>query len=432
MAQVPEKPTLDGLEARWADTWEADGTYRFTPGTGRDQVFAVDTPPLTVSGSLHVGHVFWFTHTDTVARFQRMRGRNVFYPMGWDDNGLPTERRVQNYFGVRCDPSLPYEPGYEPPAKPPKHPVPISRPNFVELCERLVAEDEQAYADVWRRLGLSVDWSYLYTTIDEQSRRISQRAFLRNLARGEAYQQDAPTLWDVDFRTAVAQAELEDREVPGAYHSLAFHGPDGDRPDRHHPARAGRRLRGAGLPTPSDARYSRCSAARPARRSSASTFPSWPTPWPTPRRAPDWRWSARSATRTDVTWWRELALPTRPIVGRDGRIVADHAGLDHRPRRPGPLRRARRPHGAPGPDPTRRAAARDGRGAVGEPRPITHPVKFYEKGDRPLEIVTTRQWYIRNGGRDPALREVLLGQGEQAAVAPRLHAAPLRELGRAA
>src|SRR5262245_26629065 len=228
MTRVPEKPTLEGVEARWAERWEADGTYRFQRDTARDQVYAIDTPPLTVSGSLHVGHVFSFTHTDTVARFQRMRGRNVFYPMGWDDNGLPTERRVQNYYGVRCDPSFPYDPDFAPASPAPKEPVPISRPNFVELCERLVAEDEKAFADVWRRLGLSVDWSFIYTTIDEHSRRVSQLAFLRNLARGEAYQQDAPTLYDIDERTAVAQAEMEDREVPGAYHKVAFHRSDGD------------------------------------------------------------------------------------------------------------------------------------------------------------------------------------------------------------
>ncbi len=106
---LPEKPALEGLEAKWTATWEADGTYRFDPGDrSRDQIYSIDTPPPTVSGSLHVGHVFSYTHTDVIARFQRMRGKAVLYPMGWDDNGLPTERRVQNYYGVRCDPSLPY------------------------------------------------------------------------------------------------------------------------------------------------------------------------------------------------------------------------------------------------------------------------------------------------------------------------------------
>ncbi len=122
---------------------------------------------------------------------------------------------MQNYYGVRCDPSLPYDPDFVPPEKPEKQAIPISRQNFVELCDQLVVEDEQKFEELWRRLGLSVDWSMTYTTIGERSRRASQRAFLRNLARGEAYQAEAPTLWDVDYRTAVAQAELEDRELAG-------------------------------------------------------------------------------------------------------------------------------------------------------------------------------------------------------------------------
>src|SRR5688572_27326104 len=153
--RLPEKPALEGLEAKWIPRWEADGVYRFDRSRGRADVYAIDTPPPTVSGSLHVGHVFSYTHTDAIARFQRMRGRAVFYPMGWDDNGLPTERRVQNYYGVRCDPSLHYDPDFSPPEKPGKDQIPISRRNFVELCETLTAEDEQAFEHVWRTLGLS-------------------------------------------------------------------------------------------------------------------------------------------------------------------------------------------------------------------------------------------------------------------------------------
>src|SRR5215510_14530828 len=221
--QLPEKPAVEGLEAKWMARWEADGTYRFDRAHSREAVYSIDTPPPTVSGSLHVGHAFSFTHTDLIARFQRMRGKTVLYPMGWDDNGLPTERRVQNYYGVRCDPSLPYDPQFVPPEVPPKQPISVSRPNFIELCARLTAEDEKVFEHLWRYLGLSVDWGMTYATIDRRAQRVSQLAFLRLLRRDLAYQLEAPTLWDVDFRTAVAQAELEDREQPGAYHRIRFY-----------------------------------------------------------------------------------------------------------------------------------------------------------------------------------------------------------------
>lgn len=213
---LPTKPALEGLEGKWGQVWREDRIYAFQRPESRDQVFSIDTPPPTVSGSLHVGHVFSYTHTDTIARYQRMRGKQVFYPMGWDDNGLPTERRVQNYYGVRCDPSLPYEPDFTPPAKPdPKRQIPISRRNFIELCEQLTAIDEQVFEDLWRYLGLSIDWDTLYNTIAPATQAVAQRAFVRNVARGEAYLSYAPTMWDVTYQTAVAQAELESRDHAG-------------------------------------------------------------------------------------------------------------------------------------------------------------------------------------------------------------------------
>src|SRR5688572_2933746 len=183
---LPEKPALEGLETKWNARWEAEETYRFDSERTRDEVYSIDTPPPTVSGSLHIGHVFSFTHTDVIARFQRMRGKAVFYPMGWDDNGLPTERRVQNYYGVRCDPSLPYDPQFTPPEKPGKQPISVSRPNFIELCNRLTLEDEKAFEHLWRYLGLSVDWTRTYATIGGSAQRASQVAFLRLFTRGIA------------------------------------------------------------------------------------------------------------------------------------------------------------------------------------------------------------------------------------------------------
>jgi valyl-tRNA synthetase len=409
---VPDKPTLDGLEDRWVAAWDTSGVYRFDRTKTREQIFAIDTPPPTVSGSLHVGHVFSYTQTDTVARFQRMRGREVFYPMGWDDNGLPTERRVQNYYGVRCDPAVPYDPGFEPPETPGKQQAAISRRNFIELCERLTVTDEQAFEAMWRRLGLSVDWTMTYQTIDANARAISQRAFLRNLSRGEAYLSEAPTLWDVTFRTAVAQAELEDRERPGAYHQLAFGGPGGQplqiattRPELL-PACV------ALVAHPDDPRY------QPMFGKSATTpvfgveVPIVAHPLADQDKGTGIAMVCTFGDVTDVTWWRELQLATRPVIGWDGRFLPEPPpGVD------GEAGRAAYAELAGATPVTARerivARLRETGELTGDPRPITHPVKFFEKGDKPLEIVTTRQWYIRNGGRDEKLRSVLLDRGAE-------------------
>ena len=285
---MPARVSTDGLEATWGGNWQAEGTYAFDRSAERAEVFSIDTPPPTVSGSLHVGHVFSYTHTDAVARFQRMRGKAVFYPMGWDDNGLPTERRVQNYFGVRCDPTLPYDPDFEPPftggqgkSIKARDQLPISRRNFVELCERLTVEDEAQFEALWRRLGLSVDWAQTYQTIGSRARKVAQAAFLRNLARGEAYQSAAPGLWDVTFQTAVAQAELESREYPGFFTASPSTSPmPGPRPRPGRPALRSRRARAA-PPT---------SAWRPPVPSCCR--PAWPW-WPTPTTSASSRCSAR-------------------------------------------------------------------------------------------------------------------------------------------
>jgi len=421
---IPDKPALEGLEARWGAAWEREGTHRFDRvaalADGTASVFSVDTPPPTASGSLHIGHVFSYTHMDLAARFQRMRGKHLFYPMGWDDNGLPTERRVQNYYGVRCDPTLPYVEGYVPPleggegaSSKAADQVPISRRNFIELCEKLTAEDEKQFEALWRDLGLSVDWSLTYRTIGHEAQLAAQRAFLRNLARGEAYQADAPTLWDVTFRTAVAQAELEDKDQPAAYHRVSFHRPDGGtieiettRPEllpacvalvAHPDDERYRALFGTTVTTPLFGVEVPVLAHHLAQKDKGSGIAMVCT----------------FGDVTDVVWWRELDLPTRAIIGKDGRILdeAPAAGIFS--------------------DTGRAAYAelvgktvfsakakvvellKESGELIGDPRPIMHPVKFYEKGDKPLEIVSTRQWYIANGARDEALRDRLLDAGKR-------------------
>jgi valyl-tRNA synthetase len=477
---VPERPSLDGLETKWDRIWSDQAVYSFERGAPRERVFSIDTPPPTVSGSLHVGHVFSYTHTDIIARHQRMLGKTVFYPMGWDDNGLPTERRVQNYYGVRCDPSLAYDPDFTPPqaggdgkSSKAASQVPISRRNFVELCERLSAEDEKQFEALWRHLGLSVDWSQTYQTIDRHSRATSQLAFLRNLARGEAYQQLAPTLWDVTFRTAVAQAELVDRDQPGAYHRIAFARVPAAA-DAAASADAAAAGPAAGPAAASDAAPFADAAAAPAAASDAAAFAdaaltAGPALGPPADGEPvhiettrpellpacvalvahpdDRRYQHLFGTRvkvplfgmevpvvahrlatpdkgsgiamvctfgdvTDVIWWRELHLPTRAILGWDGRVLpTPPPGLDSPAGRGAYQELA----GLTVFSARQRVVEllRESGDLEGEPQPIVHPVKFFEKGEKPLEIIPTRQWYLTNGGTGEELRDRLLRRGDE-------------------
>jgi valyl-tRNA synthetase len=413
---VPDKPSLEGLEPKWAERWGSEAIYRFDATKQRSEIFSIDTPPPTVSGSLHIGHVMSYTHTDLMARYQRMRGSEVFYPIGWDDNGLATERRVQNHYRVRCDPSVPYDPGFDPDSIEPAadaQPRPLSRGNFIELCARLTRDDEQVFEDLFRRLGLSVDWTQTYTTIGEHARRVSQRAFLRLLGRGEAYTAEAPTMWDVDFQTAVAQAEVEDREQEGIYHRVAFEVEAGgsievetSRPELL-PACV------ALVVNPGDDRFAGLVGSTALTPLFGVPVPVLAHPLAEPEKGTGVAMICTFGDITDVTWWRELDLPLRVVVERDGTIGGrrfGEAGWDSR-------------------DPDRANAAMDrlaglsikrartliadllreaGR-LIGEPTRVRHVVKHYEKGERPLEVITSRQWFVST----MRFRERLLGRGEE-------------------
>ena len=409
---VPEKPSLQGLESKFVERWTHEGTYEFDRSQERANVFSIDTPPPTVSGSLHVGHVFSYTHTDCIARFQRMQGKAVFYPMGWDDNGLPTERRVQNYFNVRCDPSLPYEPNFTIPENL-KDTLNISRRNFIELCEQLTLEDEKAFEDLWQRLGISVDWKLTYQTVNQHSQRISQIAFLRNYSRGEAYQAEAPTLWDVTFQTAVAQAELEDRERPGAYHRVAFKtSTDGSEVliETSRPELIAACV--ALVANPDDDRYKPLFGTTVISPLFGVEVPVVAHHLADPEKGTGIAIICTFGDLTDVIWWREFQLPTRPVIGFDGRIIKEtpswiesESGKVAYEKLAGKTAHSAKEEIA--------LMLKESNDLKGDIKAITHPVKFFEKGDKPLEIVTTRQWYIKNGGRDQELRAELLKRGKE-------------------
>ena len=416
-ATTPDKVGVEGLEAKWGPSWDSSATYSFDKSAAKANIYSIDTPPPTVSGSLHVGHVFSYTHTDLIARYQRMLGKEVYYPMGWDDNGLPTERRVQNFYGVRCDPTLAYQKDFVPPfeggdgkSSKAADQIPISRRNFIELCEKLTLEDEKHFEALWRQLGLSIDWSQTYQTISPDAQAVSQKAFLNNLSRGEAYQAMAPTLWDVTFRTAVAQAELEDRDQPGAYHRIGFDGPDGKifiettRPELI-PACV------ALVAHPDDERYQPMFGKNVKTPLFGVEVPVLAHHLAQKDKGSGIAMICTFGDVTDVIWWRELDLPNRAILGWDGRIISEAPEIisDAKGKEVFAQLAGKTVFSAKQTIVELLQASGD---MVGEPKPITHPVKFFEKGDKPLEIVSTRQWYIRNGGRDQVLREKLIELGK--------------------
>ncbi|MEN8182439.1 MAG: valine--tRNA ligase [Myxococcota bacterium] len=423
---LPKRFDAAEAEARWDRHWQESGVYGYDPSRPREESFVVDTPPPTASGSLHPGHTFSYTHTDILARQRRMRGWNVFYPMGWDDNGLPTERRVQNYFHIRCDPTAAYEPGLslEPTTakqrkSPPRH---VSRANFIELCQGVVAEDEREFARLWRRVGLSVDWRQTYQTIDDHCRRIAQLSFRDLVDKGHAYTSYAPTMWDVDFQCAIAQAEVVEKQVPGAYHDIEFGVQDASRSFVISTTRPELLAACVGVTAhPGDERYRDLFGKRALTPLFRVPVPIFPSEQADPEKGTGILMVCTFGDAMDVQWWREHGLTLRQLVGKNGRLAAATFGeapfesLDpeaanrcYAELAGRSLVAGRRAIVEMLADPAGSASG-GGPPLVAEPRPIEHPVKFYEKGDRPLEFVPTRQWFVRLLDK----KEALLRKGEQ-------------------
>lgn len=410
------------IELKWQECWQESGIYRWGPTRPREETFSVDAPPPTVSGSLHVGHVFSYTHQDVVVRQRRMTGKNICYPMGWDDNGLPTERRVQHYFNVRCDPHRDGSSATIPRGKMDDPPQPVSRAQFIALCQQLTQLDEQVFKEMWQRLGLSIDWTHEYATIDPHCRRTSQLSFLKLLAAGHIYAVEAPTLWDVDFQSAIAQAEVEDRTVTSAYHYLRFGVEDGGslviattRPELL-PACV------AVVAHPDDERYQSLFGKHAITPLFRAIVPILPDPRANPNKGTGIIMVCTFGDETDVAWWRQFDLSLRQVIGRDGRLLPVQFGTSggesrnpeaantyYRSLQGADVLQARRIIVATLRDDSGSALPDLGAPLIAEPRPLEHSVKFYEKGDRPLELISTRQWFVRLLDKKAALLE----QGRQ-------------------
>ncbi len=409
MSELPKKYDHLEVEGKWRDQWEAWGLYQWDPTRPRDETFVVDTPPPTVSGSLHVGHVFSYTHQDLLVRYQRMTGKNIAFPMGWDDNGLPTERRVQNLLGIRCNPHLPYDPAWKPRSrdKGDKEIEEVSRRNFIEACALVTAEDEKAFENLWRHLGMSLDWSRQYATIDDHCRRISQLSFLDLVEKGEVYHVESPTMWDIDFKTAVAQAEVEDRPRQGHFYEIRF-GIEGGGELRIATTRP--ELLGACIAVvahPDDERYKPLFGQHAITPLYGARVPILAAEHADPEKGTGILMVCTFGDAMDVEWWKQSGLPVKQLIGRDGRILP--AKFGQAPFESVDAAVAQKAHDEIAGLTVNKAKRRIGEllgeegslhgepgiALVGEPRPTDQMVKFYEKGDRPLEFVPTRQWFIR-------------------------------------
>ncbi|MBN1685003.1 MAG: valine--tRNA ligase [Spirochaetales bacterium] len=413
---VPRHFDAAETERRLHEAWQKEDVYAYNPEAEREETFAVDTPPPTVSGSLHIGHVFSYTHTDFIVRYQRMKGKNIFYPMGWDDNGLPTERRVQNYYHVRCEPTLPYEENLkleQATAKQRKERARlVSRQNFIELCHILTAEDEKIFMDLWQRSALSVDWNEQYATIDDTSRHTAQLSFLDLYKKGFIYCSQAPSMWDVDFGTAIAQAEIEDREEKGAYHHIAF-GVEGDK-ESFIIATTRPELIAACVGVtahPEDRRYQSLFGKKAITPLYQVPVPIFPSEAADPEKGTGILMVCTFGDAMDVEWWREENLELRQVMDRDGtmlhvdfseenwksrkpetanRFYAEIAGKSVQAARRIVVEQLKNPEGSAVPA----GGQNSGPPLRKEPEEIVHPVKYFEKGSRPLEFIPTRQWFV--------------------------------------
>ena len=354
---LPKHYDPQASEPRWERFWQERGIFHFDRDSAAP-VYSIDTPPPTVSGHLHLGHVYSYSHTDFMARFFRMNGYNVFYPMGFDDNGLPTERLVEKWEGIRV--------------------ADVGREAFIARCLAVSERAEADYRALWTRLGLSLDWRYSSRTIDAHSRQASQASFLDLYRQGLVYRQEAPAIWCPECQTSIAQAELNDLERESAFHTLVFTLEEGGaleiattRPELL-PACV------AVFVHPEDARF----AALVGQRARVPLFGHWvpilTDPGADPQKGTGAVMCCTFGDSADVAWQRLHQLPLRGAIDRDGRLTAlagEFAGL--------PVAEAR----------ARIVEALKAAGLHRGARSIAQTVRVRERCGTPVEYIMVGQWF---------------------------------------
>ncbi len=403
-----EEPSLDKqfnaeeIEKRCDAYWSANEIYKYDATQSRDNSFMIDTPPPTASGSLHIGHIFSYTQTDIIARYQRMQGKSVFYPIGWDDNGLPTERRVQNYYNIACNPKIPYDPAFKPvhnDNNKNEHQE-ISRKNFIEACETLIAEDEKVFENVFRRIGHSYDWNLTYSTISPTSIKISQASFLDLYQKGKVVAVEAPIMWDVTFKSAVSQAEVEDKEIEGFFHDIRFSIKDSD--ETFIIATTRPELLASCLAVvahPDDKRYKHLFGKTAIVPLFDIPVPIVPSEHAEKDKGTGIMMVCTFGDAADVAWWKKSGLPIKQIIGLDGKImnITYGEGAFNTLNKEKAQKNFNQIIGLPTHIAKKKVAdmLKEQGFLISEPKKIIHQVKFYENGNFPLEFVSSRQWFIK-------------------------------------
>lgn len=385
MTALPAQYDTAAIEKKWQDLWLKNNTYAWNPEIPREDSYVIDTPPPTVSGTLHMGHVYSYTQADFIARFQRMTGKNVFYPMGFDDNGLPTERLVEKTKKIRA--------------------VDMSRENFINVCLGVSEEARVEFRDLFRSIALSVDWATEYHTISDDSRRLSQLSFLDLVKKGHAYRSFRPFYWDPVDQTAIANAEIVDKEMPSTQNIILF-SIDGQ------PAPV-MTTRPELLPACVALMYHPADAAKYAGKKARTPLFNVEVPMVADEKVDREKGTGlvmccTFGDDTDKEWWEKHKLDSKVILNKFGKL--DPALLAAAvPEAPAALVEAIANKKTSNPDPkhlgareTILAALKEA-GLLTEQKPITHSVKTAERSGAPLEILPSEQWFVRVTDKKEAL-----------------------------
>lgn len=340
------------------DLWKSEEIYKFDDECN-ENIFSIDTPPPTVSGSLHIGHIFSYTQTDIIARYHRMMSKNVFYPMGYDDNGLATERYVEKIHDV-------FGPAME-------------REDFIELCLEETKKAHIVFEDLWGRMGLSVDWSKTYSTISKPVQKISQHSFLELCKKGFAYRNVEPSMYCTTCRMSIAQAELDTIEQPSVFNTIKFTVDDGSelliattRPEL--------------LPAcvaifyhPDDDRYKKLKSRKAKTPIFDREVEIIPDETVDPEKGTGVVMCCTFGDQTDVAWQKIHKLPIVNVVGLDGKWLSNA----------GPLEGLRVVNAR-----KKTIELLEEANALVEQKKITHAVHVHERCKKPVEFAVLKQWFI--------------------------------------